>query len=85
MEACKQGRITPQELEAARTQLLSALRSALDVPNRLDDFYIGQAISPTPDIPTQMEQLKALTVDHLAAVARKLHTDTIYFLKGVEA
>lgn len=82
LEACKRGDITPEELEAARTQLLSAIRSALDVPNRLDDFFIGQAISPSMDLPKQMEIAKTLTVEDLSAVAQKLHTDTIYFLKG---
>lgn len=84
LEACKAGAITEEELESARTQLLSALCAAMDAPNRLDDFFIGQALVPTPDIPQQMEQIRSLTVRDLAAVANKLSLDTIYFLKGVE-
>ena len=84
LEACRRGDITSEELEAARTQLLSALRTAMDAPNRLDDFFIGQAIVPTPDLPQQMERIKRLTVDDLVAVANRLSLDTIYFLKGVE-
>lgn len=85
LEACKRGDITPVELETARTQLLSAIRSAMDAPNRLDDFFIGQVFAPFPDLSTQMELVKKLTVDDLSAVAKKLHTDTIFFLKGEEA
>ncbi len=84
LEACKRGDITTEELETARTQLLSALRSALDAPNRLDDFFIGQAFSPSADLSTQMEMVKTLTVEDVSSVAKKLHTDTIFFLKGEE-
>ena len=84
LEACKRGDITPEELESARIQHLSALYAALDAPNRLDDFFVGQAISPTVDLPQQIEMIKALTVQELAAVANKLTLDTVYFLKGVE-
>ena len=84
LEACQKGHITAEELESARTQLLSALRSAMDAPNRLDDFFVGQALVATPDIPTQMEMIQGLTVEDLVAVSNKLSLDTIYFLKGVE-
>ncbi|MBP3412730.1 MAG: insulinase family protein [Oscillospiraceae bacterium] len=82
LEACRRGEISQEELETAKTQLLSALRAAMDTPNRLDDFFVGQAIVPTADIPEQMEQIKAVTTEQLAAVARRLSMDTIYFLKG---
>ena len=84
LEACKQGNITPDELESARIQLLSGLYAAMDAPNRLDDFFIGQAIVPTPDLPQQVEMVKTLTVRDLVAVANKLSLDTVYFLKGVK-
>lgn len=82
LEACKRGEITSEELEAARIQMLSALRTAMDVPNRLDDFFVGQAIAPIADLQTQMEVVKKLTVRDLSDAAKKLHLDTIYFLKG---
>ncbi|MBR6826011.1 MAG: insulinase family protein [Oscillospiraceae bacterium] len=84
LEACKQGSITEEEIQSARTQLLSALRAALDAPNRLDDFFIGQALVPFPGIKEQMQKLETLTVADLVAVARKLTLDTVYFLKGEE-
>ncbi len=82
LDACKNGNITPWELDSARTQILSAFRSAMDTPNRLDDFFIGQGILPCPDIPEQMRLIQKLTVEDLARVARRLCLDTIYFLKG---
>ena len=37
------------------------------------------------DLPVLMDRLKALTAAELAAAARKLQLDTVYFLKGVQA
>ena len=64
-------------------QVLSGLRMALDVPARLDDFYLGMAIQPGEDLPQHMERIRHLTVADLSEAARTLQLDTIYFLKGV--
>ncbi len=82
LEACKRGDITEQELESARMQVLSSLRMALDVPARLDDFYVGMAILPGEDLPEHMERIRHLTAEDLSEAARTLELDTIYFLKG---
>lgn len=85
LDACKEGEITQEELDSARTQTISALRAALDAPNTLDDFFVGYAIQSVPGIAEQIEQLRSITVDQVAAAARKLELDTIYFLKGESA
>ncbi len=85
LEACKRGEISEQEIEAARIQVLSSLRAAMDAPARLDDFYVGQAVLPSRDIPELMREIEALTVADLARAAQRLRLDTVYFLKGVEA
>lgn len=85
LEACRMGDISEYELESARRQTLSGFRAALDAPVQLDDFYIGVGIAGGSDIPELMEQIAALTVDDVAAAARKLTLDTVYFLKGVDA
>ena len=54
-------------------------------PSHLDDFYIGSAVAKIDDLPVLMDRLKALTAAELAAAARKLQLDTVYFLKGVQA
>lgn len=82
LDACKQGNITEQELESARMQVLSGLQMALDVPARLDDFYLGMAILPGEDLPEHMERIRRLTVEDLSQAARTLELDTIFFLKG---
>ena len=82
LDACKQGNITQQELESARMQVLSSLQMALDVPARLDDFYLGMAILPGEDLPEHLERIRHLTAEDLAEAARTLELDTIFFLKG---
>lgn len=85
LEACRKGEITEEELESARLQILSSLRSFLDSPAQLDDFYCGMAIAGGMDIPEIMDAVEKLTVEDVAAAAQKLSMDTIYFLKGEEA
>ena len=85
LEACRRGEISDEELESARRAVLSALRAALDAPARLDDFYIAKAIAGGDDIEVLIEKIRALTRDDLVLAARKITTDTIYFLKGEDA
>ena len=79
------GEITPEELESARRSLISAVRAGLDTPAALDDWYIGMSIEPCDDPETMLQKLPALTVGDVVRAARRITTDTIYFLKGDEA
>lgn len=86
LEQCKQGAITTEELESARSYLLSALRTGNDSPGRLDDYAIGQSIAgQTGSMDDLAEQLKSVTMDQMVEAANTLTLDTVYFLKGVEA
>lgn len=86
LELCRQGSITADELEAARSYLLSALRTGKDSPGRLDDYAIGQSIAGCTGT---MDELAAalcqVTMDQVVEAANTLTLDTVYFLKGVEA
>lgn len=82
LEACKNGEISAEEIEQARRFLIFALRSTMDSPARLDEFYIGNAVSNGDDIPKLIEKLNALKTEDLRLAAQKLSVDTIYFLKG---
>lgn len=86
LDCCKRGEITSQELESARTYLLSALRTGKDSPGRLDDYAIGQSIAGmTGTMDDLAAQLRSVTLDQVVEAAGTLTLDTIYFLKGVEA
>ena len=85
LDACRNGEITEEEIEQARRYLTFALRTTMDSPARLDEFYIGGAVERGDDIPELIEKLNALTADDLQRAAQKLSVDTIYFLKGENA
>lgn len=84
LEACKQGDITPEELEISRRLVLSSLRMSMDSPVQLDEYYIGAATAPRDDLTVLMEKISALTVEDLRRAAQHLTPDTIFFLKGVQ-
>lgn len=82
---CRQGQFTEAEIAQAKSYLTFALRSAMDAPARLDEFYIGNAVEEGDDLPVLIEKLNALTAEELRRAAQKLSLDTIYFLKGEDA
>ena len=86
LELCRQGSITQDELETARSYLLSALRTGKDSPGRLDDYAIGQAIAGSGRTMEDLADcLRQVTLDQVVETANTLTLDTVYFLKGVEA
>ena len=86
LDLCKQGEISTEELESARSYLLSALRTGNDSPGRLDDYAVGQSIAGlTGSMDDLAAQLRSVTMDQVVEAANSLTLDTVYFLKGVEA
>ena len=86
LRACQQGEITGEELESARSYLISGLRTGCDSPGRLDDYALGQAVAGLDGTMEDLaRQLKTVTKDQVVEAAQSLRLDTIYFLKGVQA
>lgn len=86
LEACRAGDISEEELESARRYILSDLRTALDSPGRLDDFYLGQAmIGAESTLEDLAAAISAVTPEQVQAAANRLTLDTIFCLKGAEA
>ena len=84
LEACVQGQITVEELECARKSLLSSLSAFLDAPGRIDEYMLGCALSGSEvPIGTLMERLSQVTLAQVVDAAKRVHLDTVYFLKGV--
>lgn len=85
LDQCRQGEITPQELESAKQALLSALRTTHDSPSAIENHYSTTALSGlTLTIPEYMQQVQEVTVSKVAEAARKLELHSVYTLKGVE-
>ena len=85
LEAVRRGEIEDWELEGARRTLISGHLTTLDSQARQEEFWLGQAAA---GLETTIEELCAglegVTREQVAAAARKLELDTIYFLKGKE-
>ena len=86
LELCRSGEITYEESDSARRYILSELKLAKDSPGRLDDFYMGQVVAGLRGTMDELaERVSRVTKDEVAAAARRLRLDTIYFLEGETA
>lgn len=86
LDDCKQGKITDEELTAAKEALISALRSIHDGPGGIENYYATAALSGLEMTPERyMEQVRSVTAQQVSAAARTVELNTTYFLKGGEA
>ena len=84
LEACQRGEISEEELAAAKNAIVSSLRSTPDSPGALEGFYGTAALSGMLwDIPQYMEKVRAVTLEDVTRMARKLELHTVFLLKGV--
>ena len=84
MEAMASGRWEDWELEAARTSLLSGLRTMEDSAGALEDYAMNQAVTGAESLEELRTGLMEVTPERVRAAAEALRIDTIYFLKGKE-
>jgi len=84
LEDCQAGRITDEEMAAAKKHLLSSWKAAMDSPVQMDEFYLGQAIlNSSDDMEDVMAGIAAVETPDAAEAARDVTLDTVYFLKGL--
>ena len=86
LEQCRAGNISDYEFDSAKRYILSELKSAADSPGRRDDFYFGYAAAGLDGtLDALAKKIEGITKQDVAAAAKRLTLDTIYFLKGAEA
>ena len=84
LEACCQGQITQEELNAAKQAVCNSLRSTHDSPGAIESFYATGALSGLGMTPAEyMQAVEAVTTEQVAQAAKTLKLHTVYFLKGV--
>lgn len=84
LDACRQGNISPEELNAAKQALISGLQGIHDTPGSIESYYATAALSGIGMNPEQyIEKIQAVTAEQAANAAQSLHLNTVYFLKGV--
>ena len=77
------GEITDEELSAARADVKSAPKSALDVQGALEGFYLSAALDGADYSPEELSALvDDVTKEELVAIARGCECDMIYTLTG---
>lgn len=84
LETCKQGKIEPWTLEAAKRSAINAMRTILDSQSRQEEFWLGQAVLPGDDPEELLRRYEAVTMEEVVAAAQKWELHTQYFLKGKE-
>ena len=83
LEAVRRGEISDGELDAAKACVASDLRSTMDSQGELEGFYLAQALDGTDCSPLELAELaEGVTKDDVAAIARSVECDLVYFLKG---
>jgi predicted Zn-dependent peptidase len=83
LEAVKNGEITDEELNAARTYLSGALRALTDSPGALEEFYLSQTLKGLDYGPEELAGLVELvTKQAVTDIAAGVELDAVYFLHG---
>ena len=85
LDECRQGHITQEEFDSAKRYLLSDLKTGLDSPGRLDDFYMGQIMEGLDGTMEDLAaRIEAVTMDETVAAAKRV-TGTPYIFSGPDA
>ncbi len=83
LEACKNGDITQEELNAAKESILSGLRAVYDSPGAMEGFFSTSAISGLDRTPrTYAAEVEAVTVEDVVEAAQTVCFHSAFFLKG---
>lgn len=85
LKAVQDGAFEPWELEGARGVLVNSLRSREDSGGRMEENALGQAATGIFETTEELiGQLQTVTPERVAAAARSMALDTVYFLSGEE-
>ncbi len=77
------GKITDEELSAAKKALFHSLRQMQDYPFELFEFYgMRDLISLSTSPEEYIRRLDSVNVKQISELAKKIKLDTVYFLKG---
>ncbi len=85
LDAVKQGDIAPEELASAKSSLMHDLAALSDSAGALESFWLSQNLQGLEYGPEELAALvEDVTAEDIAAAARLLECDMVYFLRGSE-
>lgn len=83
LDACRQGRLTQEEVHAGKAALLSSLRGTHDSPAAIESYYSSMSLGGSGLTPqAHMAALEKVTAEDVIACARTLSLHSTYFLEG---
>jgi len=86
LDAVKRGEISDEELDAAKSYVVSSISSATDSQYSLDDMYLDRAVFSLDTSPEENAALcSCVTKQQVIEAAQKIKADSICFLHGKEA
>lgn len=81
LEDVKNGIVTDDELNAAKSSVSSSLRAAMDSQGELEGFYLANALDGLDFDPMELAELvDSVTLSDVTKVANSVVCDAIYFL-----
>ena len=81
LEDVKNGVVTDNELNAAKSSVSSSLRAAMDSQGELEGFYLANALDGLEFDPMELAELvDSVSLDDVVKVANSVVCDAIYFL-----
>lgn len=84
VEDIRKGVISPEEMEATRSRLLSRVKLGQDdATNRMLRHLSGVMEDVAESTDEVLHRLAAVSMEDVIAVAERMRLDTVYFLKGV--
>ena len=83
LEALKNGKISDEELNAAKQSIFSDCAEAEDNPEDYEEFSrMARAFGGPKTIEEYRSGISQVTKDQISAAAQKFKLDTVYFLRG---
>lgn len=82
---CAAGKITAEELDSAKSYLVSAVISMEDSLSSLDAYYVAHSLDGLSFSPSEYALLiNEIGLEDVVKVASSIKLDTVYFLRGEE-
>lgn len=83
MTKMNQGDFTGEDIDSAKSSIITSIQSMTDSPSMLADYYYTQAISNNYDTFEEiMGKIRAVDKSKIMEAGKRITLDTIYFLKG---
>lgn len=82
IQKIQQGEVTKEELNIAKSSLVSALQSKSDYPNSFINYYYNQLLShQLIDVEGMIKSYEKVSVEQVIEVSQNIELDTVYFIK----